>query len=204
MALLSRWIIKSYVSYYGPIIGLIFFLCLLIEIRVSDFLILLIIILAEGLIFNQILRIPGLACQFIVRTDDISFFWVYTNSILMIIFNTLVIVIGFFFNGFTLLSYGLIELNFYLIPLLALGNYISNSKVACAYTIFGIPILRLGIYFTSLLFLYVLYRLVFSSYLLLVTIGLFIIIYLWAIPKKDNIRFSYEFYDVDIDNYAYN
>lgn len=201
MAILSKWILRSYLRYFGSIFGIVLLTFLLFQVNVSDHTVLMIVILAEGLIFNQILRIEGLACQLITKTKQISFLWLYTNAVLMAIFNTTFILFCSLLGDPAELYRGLAELNFYLIPLLALGNHLSNTKVAFHYTLFGIPLLRITLYFMSLSILFLLQGILQGSYIFIVSIVVFIIIYILTFPRQDSISLSYELYKIDIVRY---
>lgn len=197
-----RIVLTEYGSYFFVVYLSFLFGISLFNITLNaNLIILCILFAAEGIILNQIIRISGLPSQLVLRGSELSVIWKYTNPLILLALNATYLITAIYVeiqNGFW---YGLLELNYFLIPALAIGNKISNTKIAYYYTFFKIPVLRYILFMVLFSLLFIL-NIIIDSYLyelLVIVISLSILIIYCT--KKSYIQNTSIVYEIDKYNY---
>ena len=101
------------------------------------------VIMSEGLIFNQILSVCGMSIHFSLGSTRLSHFFWTSNVMIIILVNLSHSLILLLLQVWS--WEGLIYLNTILVGELLIGNWISNSRIAYSVKIFNIHLLRISI-----------------------------------------------------------
>jgi len=136
-----------------------------------------------------------------VRGHNLSIIWKYTNTIILVALNIVYLSTTILYEISSTIWYGLFELNYFLIPILAIGNKISNTKIAYYYKIFNIPLLRYFI-FTLAISMLLFTNLIIESFAFEVSV---LIISFWFLiysyTTENSLRNPHLLYDIDRHHY---
>jgi len=197
-----RIVLTEYGSYFIAFyLSILFGLYLLNICLNANLIIIFILFAAEGIILNQIVSVSGLPSQLIVRGHNLSIIWKYTNTIILVALNIVYLSTTILYEISSTIWYGLFELNYFLIPILAIGNKISNTKIAYYYKIFNIPLLRYFI-FTLAISMLLFTNLIIESFAFEVSV---LIISFWFLiysyTTENSLRNPHLLYDIDRHHY---
>lgn len=148
----------------------------------------------EGYINNQYIIYKKNLFELFIRPVNPVTFFLISNFITFFYINIIYLVYILVRHEIVNQPLEFWRLNFILVILLSIGNFISNSSISFKYTFMGMPILRFIIYLTSLSFFtsithYIEYLNSLLIFILITVLGLTLLIY--SIFSQKEVRYKY-------------